>query len=239
MFSPCTNTFVRPTKIKRGIRYGFMDYKLICLEVGALGTNCYVLKKACSDSAVVIDPGEDAELIKGALDELNAFPGLILLTHGHFDHILALQEIKTEESVVAIHKCDAEFLTSRDVYSAMLPEDPRPFPPADVLFSDGQGFTTLSDYEFEVIHTPGHTEGSVCYRFGEMLFTGDTLFKNSIGRTDLLGGNSKKLSASLRMLSSFSENFKVFPGHGEQTELFKEKECNPYLKYLNETGRDL
>lgn len=211
-----------------------MDYNLSCVKVGNLDTNCYILKRDDLRGAVVIDPGDDPFIIKSTLLEMDATPDLILLTHGHFDHILALQEVRTSKTVVAIHEADAKYLTERDLYSSMIGNDPRPFPPADVLFTDKDRNVTLCGYDFEVIHTPGHTEGSVCYLFGDLLFTGDTLFRGGIGRTDLLGGNNEKMFASLKLLNSMPVDYAVYPGHEKCTTLSEEKENNPYLRFVKE-----
>lgn len=207
-----------------------MHYKVKRVVVGSLETNCYIIKQEGTRAAVVIDPGDDAFLIKSELHEMDAYPALILLTHGHFDHILALDLLRTEKSLVGIHKNDADMLINRDLISGMLKDNPWPFKRADVVFGDRDRYQSIAGYDFEVIHTPGHTEGSVCYLFGDLLFTGDTLFRGGIGRTDFQGGDLDKMWASLRLLYSMPGDYGVYPGHDGDTTLSDERSHNPYMR---------
>ncbi|MBR6593914.1 MAG: MBL fold metallo-hydrolase [Clostridia bacterium] len=207
-----------------------MHYKIKRVVVGPLMTNCYILKEDGKRGAVVIDPGADATLLKSILHDMDAFPALILLTHGHFDHILALDRLRTEKTVVAIHELDAHRLKTKDLIAAMLPEDPWPFKDADVVFGAKDRHVSLCGFDFEVIHTPGHTEGSVCYLFEDMLFTGDTLFCGGMGRTDFQGGDPQAMMASLRLLYKMPCDYAVFPGHDRETTLSDERIRNPYMR---------
>ncbi len=207
-----------------------MHYQVKKIVVGNLQTNCYIIKQEGSRGAVVIDPGDDAILIKSTLHDMDAYPALILLTHGHFDHILAVDLLRTEKTKVAIHKADANMLLERDLISGILKHNPWPFKSADVVFGDKDRHVSLCGYDFEVIHTPGHTEGSVCYLFGDLLFTGDTLFRGGMGRTDFQGGNINKMIASLRLLYSMPGDYGVFPGHDRDTTLSDERTTNPYMR---------
>ncbi|MBO4452311.1 MAG: MBL fold metallo-hydrolase [Clostridia bacterium] len=200
------------------------------VPVGALSTNCYIIKKPDSRDAAVIDPGGDLTVIQDALHRIDGVCRLILLTHGHFDHILAVGDLRGINVPVGIHERDAHMLTERDMFSAVIPYDPRPFEPAEVLFRK-EGEYSVAGFDFYVVPTPGHTPGSVCYIFDGNMFTGDTLFKNSIGRTDL-GGNEDELQRSLRALRDMPGDYDVFPGHDEVTTLSDEKRRNPYLKNL-------
>ncbi|MBO4278034.1 MAG: MBL fold metallo-hydrolase [Clostridia bacterium] len=205
------------------------DMILRRIPVGTLGTNCYVLKNPGTRDAIVIDPGADLTLIQDALFRMDAVCRLILLTHGHFDHILAVGDLRAPNHVpVCIHEADAHMLTERDMFSAVIPYDPRPFDPAEFLFSK-EGSYTAAGFEFYVMPTPGHTPGSVCYIFDGLMFTGDTLFKNSIGRTDL-GGDEALLMRSLKALKNLPGDYDVYPGHDEPTTLSDERRNNPYLK---------
>ncbi|MBR0231844.1 MAG: MBL fold metallo-hydrolase [Clostridia bacterium] len=207
------------------------DMILRRIPVGTLGTNCYVLKNPGSRDAIVIDPGADLTLIQDALHRMDAVCRLILLTHGHFDHILAVGDLRApNRAPVCIHEADAHMLTERDMFSAVIPNDPRPFEPAEFLFKK-EGSYTAAGFEFYVMPTPGHTPGSVCYIFDGLMFTGDTLFKNSIGRTDL-GGDEALLRRSLRALKNLPGDYDVYPGHDEPTTLSDERRNNPYLKNL-------
>lgn len=207
-----------------------MHYTVKRVIVGYLDTNCYIIKQDGTRAAAVIDPGGDAILIKSELHELDAYPALILLTHGHFDHILALDTLRTEKTVVAMHGADADMLTKRDLISGMIKENPWPFKAADIVFDNSKRHYSIAGYDFEVIHTPGHTEGSVCYLMGDLLFTGDTLFKGGIGRTDFRGGSPEKMAASLRMLYNMPGDYGVFPGHEAETTLSEERIHNPYMR---------
>lgn len=204
------------------------DMKVIRVKVGMLDTNCYILKNADTRDAIVIDPGADLTVIQDALHRADAVCRLILLTHGHFDHILAVEDLRGINVPVAIHEADAHMLTERDMFSAIIPYDPRPFRPAEFTFSK-EGEYSVAGFDFYVIHTPGHTKGSVCYVFDGMMFTGDTLFKNSIGRTDL-GGDEEQMMRSLRALRNLPGDYDVYPGHDAVTTLDDERRYNQYLR---------
>ncbi len=207
-----------------------MAYTVKRLVVGKLQTNCYILKEEGDRRAVLIDPGDDPIYIKSELLDMDAYPALILLTHGHFDHILALDLVRTDKSVVCIHEADAEMLTKRDMFTAYLDNDPRPLRPADRVFGKNERYVSEAGFNFEVLHTPGHTKGSVCYQFGDLLFTGDTLFCGGMGRVDFPGGNEEEMMASLRKLHSIPGDMDVFPGHDRATTLDEERIRNPYMK---------
>lgn len=206
-------------------------YKVTALKVGFLETNCYIVRDTESGCSCVIDPGADAALIKSTMRELDTKCTLILLTHGHFDHILALEDMRTTRAVVAIHESDAHSLTERDSFSPMLPYDPRPFSPADVLLKR-EGTYELGGFIFRMMQTPGHTAGSVCYIFDDMLFTGDTLFCSGIGRTDFPGSSAEQMNASLKKLYHMPGDYVVYPGHGEKTLLSDERDMNPYMAFI-------
>jgi glyoxylase-like metal-dependent hydrolase (beta-lactamase superfamily II) len=200
------------------------------VPVGTLNTNCYIVKSPDSRDAIVIDPGSDLTVIQDALHRADAVCRLILLTHGHFDHILAVGDLRNINIPVGIHKNDAHMLTERDMFSAIIPYDPRPFEPAEYLF-DKEGEYSIAGFDFYVIPTPGHTAGSVCYVFDGMMFTGDTLFRNSIGRTDL-GGDEGALLRSLKALKNLPGDYEIFPGHDRPSTLSEERRNNPYLRNL-------
>ncbi len=197
--------------------------------VGALGTNCYILSDD-SDHAAIIDPGGDARRILGAVKDKNLTVDFILLTHAHFDHIMAVEEICAATGAQlcvgagdAPMLYDAQFNLSAMVYPTQTVELT-----ADRLLVDGDtvrfGDTTLT-----VMETPGHTRGGVCYLGEGVLFSGDTLFAGSIGRTDLPGGDMTVLRRSLMRLAALDGDLTVYPGHGEETTLSFEKSANPYL----------
>lgn len=210
------------------------DFELRTLKVGFLATNCYILRKRDNGATVVIDPGADGTYIKSVLREMDARLKLILLTHGHFDHILGLAELRREGVVTAIHEKDAKNLTERDMFSSMLENDPRPFAPAEILFTEDKNYS-ISGFDFYVMNTPGHTPGSVCYVFDDLMFTGDTLFCGGIGRTDFSGGSDADMDKSLERLVKLPGDFAIYPGHDESGVLSDEKKYNPYLAKYKKT----
>lgn len=210
-----------------------MKYIVKCIEVGIMPTNCYIIKKPDSRDALVIDPGDDEGLIRDALHRCDASMRGILLTHGHFDHILAVGALRQVGKPVLIHELDAHSLTERDMFSSLVRNDPRPFESAECMISD-EGFYDFCGFEFKIMHTPGHTDGSVCYIFDDIMFSGDTLFKDSVGTLDY-GGDRIKMQSTLKRLASLERDYTIFPGHGEMTSLTREKQYNPYLsKFVNQ-----
>lgn len=204
--------------------------KIYRLPVGELLANCYIIDTE-NKNAVAIDPGSDYQKIKKFLDEHNLTLKKILLTHGHYDHIGAAREAAIAYGAeVYIHEEDAPMLISRtkslaDAISAGQFNEIPEF----ITIKNGD-VITLDEVSFEVIHTPGHTRGGVCYKCGNSLFTGDTLFKLSMGRTDFPGGNMGEMFKSLQKISQLEGEYDVFPGHNETSTLAYERKNNPYLK---------
>ncbi len=204
------------------------------LVLSELGTNCYIVP--AGDKAVVIDPADDPLRITAAADGMGLGIAWILLTHGHFDHTGAAASIReTSGAQVYIHGNDVEML-SDPVKSLSFFTPERAFSPceADVTVNDGDRLT-LGGLTFDVLHTPGHTEGSVCYLMtdpgtgAKYMFSGDTLFRDSIGRSDTYSGSTEKLMKSLDKLNALTDEYKVLPGHGPSTTLSAEKKYNPFL----------
>ena len=190
------------------------------LVLGAYQTNCYLVWEKDSPSCVVIDPGYAPETVLAESRALGKEIAAVLLTHGHFDHVGGVKTIAME--------------TDCPVY--LCPED-LSMPPqmtAGPLFytnTYGEGdFVDLAGLSFKVLHTPGHTPGSVCLMCENALFSGDTLFWGSCGRTDLPGGSWRTIQASLRRLRDLSGDFDVYPGHGDATTLSFERKMNPYMQ---------
>ena len=201
------------------------------LSVGAFATNCYI---AWGDGpkALVIDPGSDAKLILEALTAKHLTVAAYLLTHGHVDHVSALADMcLTMPAPVHIHPLD--FAWTFGPLNQIPPYFPIPRQPEQALqfCQDGQDISA-GGLHGRVIFTPGHTPGSVCFLFpGEnILFSGDTLFAGSVGRTDLPGGDSRLLSASLATLATLSNQILVYPGHGPATDMAYEKRSNFFLR---------
>ena len=189
------------------------------LTLGAYETNCYILWADGSDRCVVIDPGYEPETVLAQVAKTGKALEAILLTHGHFDHVGAVREIfgKTDCDV---YLCPADREMPEEMTAGPLCYT-HSYQEGDVL--------TLAGLTIRVLHTPGHTPGSVCLMAEDTLFTGDTLFAGSCGRTDLPGGDWPAILNSLRRLKVLQNDYTVYPGHGGSTTLAEEKTYNPYL----------
>lgn len=204
--------------------------EVIRIPVGMIGENCYIAYE--EKSAVVIDPGDDADRILEKIKEKDLNVSHILLTHGHFDHIGALDEIKRQTgALICIHTKDAEMLTNPDKNLSVMMGMPFTTAAADTLLEDGQTIQTDS-MEIKVIATPGHTPGGVCFIMGDYMFSGDTLFEGSIGRTDFPGSSLMEMNESIKKLKNLDAEYVVYPGHGPSTTLSAEKKCNMFMRGL-------
>lgn len=202
--------------------------KIFTLDVGYLGTDCYAVTN--DKEAVLIDPGDGFAKISAFLQKENLTLKAVFLTHGHFDHIGAVNALKEKyEAPVYIHKADYEMAKNPVLNSSYDFGGPEIFCDPDKFYEDGEKINLLGE-TFEIIHTPGHTEGGVCIKVSDSIFTGDTLFYGSIGRTDLYKGDYDTLMNSLKKLMALPGDYKVFPGHGEATTLSYEKKTNPFLR---------
>ena len=201
------------------------------IPAGVLGANCYIVADEVSKEAVAIDPGGDADDILTFLRERGLTLVAIINTHGHFDHIGANAELKAATGApLLIHTDDAELLTDSRLNYSHLTSERRDGPPADRLLRDGDEIA-VGGLALKVIHTPGHTRGSICLLCGDHLFSGDTLFAGSIGRTDLYGGDQEAIQRSLQeRLLPLPEELRVHPGHGPETTIGREKAGNPYFR---------
>lgn len=198
--------------------------KVKTIEVGTLDTNCYIVSDG--GDAVVIDPGADAERILKYIKRERLAVRYIMLTHGHFDHILAAPELKRATSAaIVISPADADCLMSplRSLSTQLV--EPQECIEPDIIASDGSMFV-CGRLIFRYMHTPGHTVGSSCIICGDTIFTGDTLFQGDCGRTDLPGGSYADILDSLRRISSLPGNYIIYPGHGNKTDLTREEEYN-------------
>lgn len=196
------------------------------LTLGAYQTNCYVL--ANGNRCVLIDPGYEPESIASFLKTSGLTLEAILLTHGHFDHVGAVEEL-VQESHCALwmHRNDHD-LPLDLIHLHYFPLAQCDF--TDVKFCKEGAVITAAGLSFTVLETPGHTPGSVCYQCENALFTGDTLFDGSCGRTDLPEGDWSQIKASLSRLKSITRNYQVYPGHGSATTMLAQRHNNPYLR---------
>lgn len=192
---------------------------IVRMPLGDYQTNTYILSAEGSSTCLLIDPGYEAETILNRVDSLGLKIEAILLTHGHFDHVGAVKTIAAETG------CRVFIDPAEDAMPHMFTAGALYYTDA---YHEGDTFT-LAGLTFTVLSTPGHTPGSVCLDFGRDLFTGDTLFAGSCGRTDLPGGNTHQMRQSLLRLSAIDTPLNIHPGHGEGSELAHEKRFNPYL----------
>ena len=193
------------------------------LQVGPIGTNCYLLCDETEKLCAVIDPGGDADRVAAAVQDSGCAPCAILLTHGHYDHTGGVAELRAKWPDVPV------YLNHRDQYEgdAYLQQL---FPPVPGAKDYDEGDTVqVGTLTLTVLATPGHSEGSVTLRCGDVLLCGDTLFAGSCGRTDFPGGSVKKIMASLKRLGSLEGDLQVYPGHMETSTLDQERSWNPYL----------
>ena len=199
--------------------------------------NCYLVIDEPSGEAAVIDPGFYAECLPAAFKEHEGIKvKYILLTHGHFDHIMGVYGLKEATGAeVCIHEKDAECLYNdeRSLARGAMPMAQQPVH-ADVLLKDGDELR-LGDDVIRVMHTPGHTPGSVCYLFvnDRVMFSGDTLFCRTVGRTDLLGGSAEDMQSSIRRIIALDGDYRVYPGHNRETTLDSERVSNHWIRRMN------
>ena len=198
------------------------------LPLGAYQTNTYIAYEHGSKSCVIIDPGYEASVILDKVSQLGLTVDAILLTHGHFDHVGAVLQIQ-KATACPIWMSQSDYSPARHPLRSMM------YPLADttaaeIHFCEEGEVIQGGGLAFHTLETPGHTWGSVCYLCGDALFSGDTLFAGSCGRTDLPGGDWATITKSLRRLKEIEADLRVFPGHGESSTLADEKKYNPYLR---------
>ena len=201
--------------------------KIIRNILGELDTNCYILVDEDTMEAAVIDPADEAETIRDAIENMGATLKYILLTHGHRDHTLAAPALHEmfPDAAVYIHPADKGQV---GIYRYPMEE----LIGADLKFYEDGDTLPLGNLTIGVIHTPGHTGGSVCLRVGNALFTGDTLFAGSMGRIDLPGAQPDKMMGSLARLAKLGGDYDVYPGHMDTTTMARERQYNLYIKML-------
>ncbi len=194
--------------------------KLYSFPLGPLETNCYVVADEATGRCAIVDPGDDGAAVAQWLEQQQLTPAYLFLTHGHYDHVGGIADLRAEypDLPVYVHTAD----------TALPPQLSRglswthTYDEGDTISMDG--------ITFRVLHTPGHTPGSVCLVAGTLLLSGDTLFAGSCGRTDFPGGSWQQMLASLKKLAQLEGDYTVLPGHGGATTLQTERDTNPYMK---------
>lgn len=205
--------------------------KIIQMEVGNLGTNCYIVWCENTKKAVVIDPGGNPDRILAAVQKEGLNVEAVINTHGHADHVLA--NTKVQEATGAplwIHAADAEMLGSGSRNLSAFLGGATSCGTADRRLSDGE-VLQIGEFSLKVLHTPGHTPGGICLLADRTVFVGDTLFAESIGRTDFPGGSYAQLIQSIKdKLMALADDVKVYPGHGPATTIGWERRQNPFIQ---------
>jgi hydroxyacylglutathione hydrolase len=202
------------------------------LVVGHLSANCYIVGSESTREGLLIDPGGNAQDIFQAISDSGLDIKIIVLTHGHSDHIAALHDIQDRTGAeVAIHSADAQFLHSRGPFSMMFGISYKTPEPPDRLLNEDD-IIDIGDLHFSVLHTPGHTPGSICLLLdNSKVFTGDTLFYRGIGTTLMPGSSRRQLIDSIHTkLMLLPDNTTVYPGHGRETTIGAERKNNPFLR---------
>lgn len=201
-------------------------------EVGGFMSNCYIVGCPDTKEAVVIDPGAEPEVILAALEEADLKVKYIINTHGHIDHIGAVKEVREATGApVVIHKEDAALFENAHENLSMFVGSQLTLDPAEKLVEEGDTLTFGSNHTLKIIHTPGHTRGGMSLQMEGLVFTGDTLFAASIGRSDLPGGNHRQLISAIKeKLFPLGDDTVVYPGHGPESTIGREKKVNPFLR---------
>ena len=193
------------------------------VPAGVYEANCYILVDSETKDCAIIDAGGDAGKISAAVESMQGNPKYLILTHGHFDHVGGVKEICSKYDIpFYISKTDEEYMEKDNSVFGTLPKASGYLKEGDVV--------KLGSREIKVIETPGHTKGGLCFLIDGKLFTGDTLFQGSIGRTDFIGGDMKEIISSIKnKLLPLGDDVEVYPGHGPSSSIKFEKMRNPYL----------
>jgi glyoxylase-like metal-dependent hydrolase (beta-lactamase superfamily II) len=194
--------------------------KIYCMPLGAYQTNCYIVHRLDCKKCIIIDPGYEAHTICDKLDDLELEPEAILLTHGHFDHVGAVRDLAATYGCRVYMRPEETAMPPQLTAGALYYTDEYP----------GHGQLQVAGLDILVMHTPGHTAGSVCLLMEDAMFSGDTLFAGSMGRCDFPGSSIFEMRKSLRRICALTRDYHVFPGHGESSTLEYEKKTNPYLR---------
>ena len=193
------------------------------VPAGIYEANCYILVDEDTKDCVIIDAGGDADKIETAVESMSGKPKYVIITHGHFDHVGGVEEICSKYNIpFYISRADEEYMEKDSSVFGTLPK-------ASVYIKEGDTIK-LGSYEIKVIETPGHTKGGLCFFVDNKVFTGDTLFQGSVGRTDFPGGDMNEIISSIKnKLLPLGDDVEVYPGHGPSSSIRFEKMRNPYL----------
>lgn len=205
--------------------------KILALEVGMIGTNCYIAINEATNAGVVIDPGGDGAKILSIIEKHGVKIEAIFITHGHSDHIMALDEVRSATGAkVYISKADEPMLTNANTNLSMFMGQNQTFSAADEYFTDNQELS-VAGMNFKILATPGHTLGGMCILTDKVVFCGDTIFAESIGRTDLPGGSYEQILKSIKeKILPLADDVQLLPGHGPATTVGWERRRNPFLQ---------
>jgi glyoxylase-like metal-dependent hydrolase (beta-lactamase superfamily II) len=205
--------------------------KIETVVVGQLDTNCVVIADTITRDACIIDPGDEPERISAYIDANELRPAYIIFTHAHYDHVCAARELKEKyHAGIVMHADDVMTYDATKRLCMSWGYDEEDFPLPDLFLQEGDTLR-VGDLCFSVIHTPGHTPGSICLFGHGLLVTGDTLFRGSAGRTDLPGGNREHLLHSLKKLVQLPYLTRVVCGHDEETTIGVEATTNPFMLF--------
>ena len=194
--------------------------QITMFQLGQLGANCYIVADEQAKSCAVVDPGGQGKELAQWLQQQGLTPKFVFLTHGHFDHVGGVKQLVEACPGLPVYLHPNDTKLTPDLCQGLWWSD---------FYEDGDTLQ-MDGIAFRVYHTPGHTPGSVCLKIENHLFSGDTLFAGSCGRTDLPGGNWATILKSLKRLAGIEANLWVYPGHGESTNLTAEKQYNPYMR---------
>ena len=207
--------------------------KIEKFAVGINQENAYIVHADGQSTAVCIDPGDEVEKITGFADQNNLTIAKILITHAHWDHINHVGKLKLASGArIYCHRADLFLYEKIDQQAAWMGGSAEPLPEVDHFISDGD-IVEESKLQFKVFHTPGHSPGGVCYLIGNTCFVGDTIFAQSVGRSDLPGGDEQVLLQSIQAkILTLPDETILHPGHGPQTTVEQERRLNPFLQHL-------